>query len=247
MRGLGRVPEDQNRYLYRPYESSGVMLLFRDDRLSDLIGFEYAKWHGQDASRHFIAELEAIADQAGEGERPLVSVMLDGENAWEYYPYNGFFFLQDLYGALQSHASIRTRVPSECLERRRERLDRLVAGSWVYGTFSTWIGSHDKNRAWDLLCAAKRSFDLVSGSGRLSTDELAAAERRLAVCEASDWFWWFGDYNPAHAVATFDLLFRRNLTALYRALKLEPPAELAQPISRGGGEPEAGGAMRRAT
>jgi alpha-amylase/alpha-mannosidase (GH57 family) len=247
LRVLDRPTEDKNRFLYRPYECSSVMLLFRDDRLSDLIGFEYANWHGKDASGHFIAELEAIARQAPQGEVPLVSVMLDGENAWEYYPYNGYFFLQDLYAALESHASIRTRLPSQCLERKREALERIVAGSWVYGTFSTWIGSPDKNRAWDLLCAAKRSFDLVSASGRLSGSALAAAERRLAVCEASDWFWWFGDYNPVHAVASFDRLFRRNLIELYRILDLRPPSELSQPISHGGGEPEVGGAMRRAT
>jgi alpha-amylase/alpha-mannosidase (GH57 family) len=247
LRSLGRDPGDKNRFLYRPYESNGLMLLFRDDRLSDLIGFEYAKWHGKDASGHFVAELETIARDAGEGDVPLVSVMLDGENAWEYYPYNGFFFLQDLYSALEAHASIRTRLPSQCLERKREPLGRIVAGSWVYGSFSTWIGSHDKNRAWDLLCAAKRSFDLVSASGRLNASELTAAEHRLAVCEASDWFWWFGDYNPAHAVASYDRLFRRNLTELYRLLALQPPAELLQPISHGSGDPESGGAMRRAS
>ncbi|MCC7079088.1 MAG: hypothetical protein IT530_00325 [Burkholderiales bacterium] len=247
LRSLGRTLGDDNALLYRPYQSNGLMLLFRDDRLSDLIGFEYAKWHGKDASGHLVAELEKIAAGAAEGEVPLVSVMLDGENAWEYYPYNGFYFLQDLYGALESHASIRTRVPSQCLEYSREPLERIVAGSWVYGSLSTWIGSHDKNRAWDLLCAAKRRFDLVSASGRLAPSKLAAAENRLAVCEASDWFWWFGDYNPAHAVASFEQLFRRNLTELYRLLELHPPAELSQPISRGGGEPEAGGAMRRAS
>ena len=247
LRSLGRLSGEKHRFLYRPYETNGLMLLFRDDRLSDLIGFEYAKWHGKDASSHFVTELETIARDAGEDDVPLVSVMLDGENAWEYYPYNGFYFLQDLYSALESHASIRTRLPSQCLQRRREPLERVVAGSWVYGSFSTWIGAHDKNRAWDLLCAAKRSFDLVSASGRLTPSELSAAEQRLAVCEASDWFWWFGDYNPAHAVASFDRLFRRNLTELYRLLALQPPAELLQPISHGGGEPEAGGAMRRAS
>jgi alpha-amylase/alpha-mannosidase (GH57 family) len=245
---LGRASADKNRFLYQAYEANRLMLLFRDDRLSDLIGFEYSRWHGKDASSHFIAELEAIARQAAGAETPLVSVMLDGENAWEYYPYNGFFFLQDLYAALESHASIRTRLPSECLERKREPLPHIVAGSWVHGSFSTWIGAADKNRAWDLLCAAKRSFDLVSGSSRLSATELAEAERRLAVCEASDWFWWLGDYNPAHAVASFDRLFRQNLTELYLLLKLEPPAELAHPISRGSADPEAaGGTMRRAT
>lgn len=235
-------------YLYRPYDSHGVMLLFRDDRLSDLIGFEYAKWHGKDASVHFVAELEALArDAVARSEVPLVSVMLDGENAWEFFPYNGYFFLQDLYTALESHAFIRTVLPSDCLDRPRTALAQLRAGSWVYGTFSTWIGAHDKNRAWDLLCAAKRSFDLVAASGRLTPEQLQACEHRLAVCEASDWFWWFGDYNPSHAVGSFDRLYRRNLSALYRMLELDPPVELSHPISRGGGEPEAGGAMRRAS
>jgi alpha-amylase/alpha-mannosidase (GH57 family) len=247
LRAQGSAVEDKLRYLYRPYESNGMMLLFRDDRLSDLIGFEYAKWHGKDASEHFVAELQAIARAAPEGEVPLVSVMLDGENAWEFYPYNGYFFLQDLYGALEAHAGIRTRLPAECLDQAKTPLETIVAGSWVYGTFSTWIGSAQKNHAWDLLCAAKRTFDLVSASGRLSAEELEVAARRLRVCEASDWFWWFGDYNPAHAVTAFDRLYRRNLTELYRLLKLRPPAEQSQPISAGGGEPEAGGAMRRAS
>jgi len=87
----------------------------------------------------------------------------------------------------------------------------------------------------------------VVSSNRLSPQTIEACERRLAVCEASDWFWWFGDYNPAHAVSRFDTLFRRNLTQLYRMLELAPPAELAEPDSRGGGEPEVGGAMRRAS
>ena len=75
---------------------------------------------------------------------------------------------------------------------------------------------------------------------------MAAAGSALA-CESSDWFWWFGDYNPAEAVAQFDQLYRRQLTTLYRLLGLEPPAILGQPVSRGGGEMEQGGVMRRAT
>jgi alpha-amylase/alpha-mannosidase (GH57 family) len=247
----GRKPGKKGEFLYRPYEASGLTMLFRDDHLSDLIGFEYAKWHGKDAATHFIAQLEAIATAAPAGEVPLVSVILDGENAWEYYPYNGYYFLQDLYSALEGHASIATVTPARWLAEHpgaaRASLDRIAAGSWVYGNLSTWVGSPDKNRAWDLLCAAKRSFDLVAASGRLTPEDLAIAERRLAVCEASDWFWWFGDYNPEHAVASFDRLYRRNLECLYRSLRLEPPGALAERIGRGRGDPEAGGAMRRAT
>jgi alpha-amylase/alpha-mannosidase (GH57 family) len=117
----------------------------------------------------------------------------------------------------------------------------------VYGSFSTWIGSTDKNHAWDLLAAAKQCFDLVVASGRLDEARKRAAFDQLAACEASDWFWWFGDYNPVEAVASFDRLYRENLARLYALLNLPAPAELARPISRGAGHPEAGGAMRRAS
>ena len=126
-------------------------------------------------------------------------------------------------------------------------LPMLASGSWVYGTFSTWIGDRDKNRAWDLLCAAKRSYDLVMQSGRLVEEEKMKAERQLASCESSDWFWWLGDYNSPHVVASFDQLFRDNLANLYTLLKLPVPASLLEPISHGGAAQESAGAMRRAS
>jgi alpha-amylase/alpha-mannosidase (GH57 family) len=89
---------------------------------------------------------------------------------------------------------------------------------------------------------------MVMASGRLSQAEQDAAEKQLCSCESSDWFWWFGDYNPSHAVVSFDRLYRHNLTELYRLLKLSPPHNLSEPISQGSlGETEAGGAMRRAS
>jgi alpha-amylase/alpha-mannosidase (GH57 family) len=227
-------------------------MFFRDERLSDLIGFEYAKWHGRDAAAHFVAELEQILADSPAGENPVVCVILDGENAWEHYPYNGYYFFEDLYALLDKHPGIRSSTFAELLARRGDAAPRtaelpgLAAGSWVYGTLSTWIGDAAKNRAWDLLCAAKQSYDLVMQSGRLSPAESAAAERQLAICESSDWFWWFGDYNPAQAVASFDQLYRRNLGNLYHCLKLEPPRQLEHAISAGSASAE-GGTMRRAT
>ncbi|MDP1997754.1 MAG: glycoside hydrolase, partial [Gallionella sp.] len=97
-----------------------------------------------------------------------------------------------------------------------------------------------------LLCVAKQSFDMVMSGDRLDASEKKAAEKQLCSCESSDWFWWFGDYNPSSSVASFDRLFRHNLAELYRLLQLPPPSNLSEPISRGGGHPESGGAMRRA-
>jgi len=252
------VPEHA-QYLYRPYQlkngADGLSCFFRDDRLSDLIGFEYSRWHGKDAAKHFVDQIKAIAEHAAGDETPVVSVILDGENAWEYYPYNGFYFLDELYAELEAHAQINTCTYSGYLKSSAastgsampHSLPSIVAGSWVYGNFSTWIGSKDKNHAWDLLCVAKQSFDLVMSSGRLNQAEQDAAEKQLCSCESSDWFWWFGDYNPSHAVASFDRLFRHNLTELYRLLKLPAPLNLSEPISQGSGSPEIGGAMRRAS
>ena len=108
------------------------------------------------------------------------------------------------------------------------------------------MGDPAKNRGWDLLCDAKVAYDRVVATGALTPTERADVSHQLALCESSDWFWWFGDYNPAEAVRDFDLLFRHQLTNLYRLLKLEPPAVLEERISFGLGSPAAGGVMRRA-
>lgn len=253
---------DRASDLYRPYRlpalARDLNVFFRDERLSDLIGFEYQRWIGPDAAANLVSELETIAANT-KGEQPIVSIILDGENAWEAYPYNGWYFLDALYKKLESHPSIRTTTYRGYLAERAAgtaaknaaavgELAGITAGSWVYGTFSTWIGSQDKNQAWDLLVAAKQSFDLVMASGRLSEQERAIATRQLADCEGSDWFWWFGDYNPAHAVSMFDRLYREKLANLYRLLGLPPPAALDVPVSRGTGvDAEAGGVMRRSS
>ncbi len=247
---------DRNRYLYRPYRIAGeaeqIACFFRDDRLSDLIGFEYARWFGRDAAENFIQALERIYHDTPTAEDPIVSVVLDGENAWESYPYNGFYFLDDLYSLIESHVFIRTETYRNYLSDAKnsnniKTLPILAAGSWVYGTFSTWIGDKEKNRAWDMLCAAKHSFDLAMQGTRLTDEEKELANRQLASCESSDWFWWFGDYNPAHSVASFDQLFRKNLMNLYRLLKLPIPSTVYEPISKGSEQAETGGTMQRSS
>jgi hypothetical protein len=193
---------------------------------------------------------KAILAAAGPEKHPVVSIILDGENAWEHFPYNGYYFFDDLYGLLAAHPDIRTTTYAELLARaeppRPVVLPRLTAGSWVYGTLSTWIGDEAKNRGWDLLCEAKQSCDRVLASGRLDR----RAGRRGGIPA--------GDLRklrlvlvvrrlqPAAAVTSFDSLYRRNLERLYHLLHLEPPASLAHPICAGS-ESASGGSMRRVT
>jgi alpha-amylase/alpha-mannosidase (GH57 family) len=234
----------------RPYRmaSQNLTCFFRNDALSDRIGFTYATWHGDDAARNLADELAQLARNYVGDPRHVVLIALDGENAWEHYPFNGYYFLRALYTELAAHPLIELTTLSDCVARglEPEPLPQVVAGSWVHGTLATWIGDPDKNAAWDLLCEAKQAFDRVLAQGSLNRAQRAAAEQQLGLCESSDWFWWFGDYNPPDAVKQFDELYRRQLTVLYRLLRIDPPETLAQPISLGRGAPEHGGVMRRA-
>ncbi len=227
-------------------ESSNTACFFRDDGLSDLIGFEYSKWHADDAVADLLHHLENIADQAKENS--VVSIIMDGENAWEYFPQNGYHFLSALYRRLAEHPTIELTTFSELLaagDLEVKSLSRLVAGSWVYGTFSTWIGSADKNKGWDMLGDVKRAFDKAISDGKLNEQRIAAAEIQLAVCEGSDWFWWFGDYNPGAAVSDFEKQYRMNLANLYLLLDEQAPAYLDLSFTQGSGAPALGGTMRR--
>lgn len=242
-------------YLYRPYHISGIdqklTCFFRDDKLSDQIGFEYARWDGTDAAHHFVAQLNEISTNIVDNDHPIISVMLDGENAWEYYPYNGFYFLDQLYSILENQKTIHTNTFGQYLRNLHKApiktLTTVVAGSWVYGNFATWIGNPDKNKAWDMLCEAKSSYDQIMKTDTLDSAEKVAAELQLCSCESSDWFWWFGDYNPSQSVASFDHLFRHNLKELYRLIRQPIPQNLHEPISLGNTNTEESGAMRRAT
>ena len=128
-------------------DNSPVNCFFRDDGLSDLVGFTYASWHADDAVANLVHHLKNIATaQNHHVSDRVVSIILDGENAWEYYPENGFYFLDALYKKLALDPDIELTTFTACLEQgiQVKRLPRFVAGSWVYGTFSTWIGDEEK-------------------------------------------------------------------------------------------------------
>ena len=233
--------------VYR-FGEAEIDCFFRDDGLSDLIGFNYSDWHANDAVANLIGHMENIARACPDRDDCLITIILDGENAWEYYPENGYYFLDHLYRNLAKNPLLEMTTFEQFQREkpcRPTREKHLVAGSWVYGTFSTWIGDPDKNRGWEILVEAKRTFDEQIAAGKLTAQEVDAAEQQLAICEGSDWFWWFGDYNPSTTVNQFDQLYRMHLANLYQTLHVEAPSYLSEVISRGGGRPDRGGVMRQ--
>jgi alpha-amylase/alpha-mannosidase (GH57 family) len=229
----GEPARDELSSAYR-LDAGRAACFFCDDELSDLIGFTYSKWHGDDAAADFVGRLDRIAAGQEDNSRRAVSVVVDGANAWEYYPFNGFYFLRALYQRLAAHPRLRLTTFSSCLHDgvAVRPLERLVAGSWIQGSLSSWVGSASRNRAWDMLCDAKSLFDQVVVEGGLSESEQLAAEEQLGACEGSDWFWWSADEQADEPGGRFDAIFRRHLLNLYTLLGEAPPPGLAEPTSR---------------
>lgn len=241
------VPETCRHRTYG-VEGSNIAAFFRDDGLSDLIGFNYATWHADDAVGDLINHLHTIRTHCDDPQDRVVSIIMDGENAWEYYPENARYFLDALYARLAADPTLNLTTYSALLEKQlpRTTLPTLTAGSWVYGDFSTWIGDKDKNRGWDLLCQTRNDLDAwLELNPERKNDH--AVLNQLAICEGSDWFWWFGDYNPSGSVKDFDDLYRLNLQNIYKLMDQQPPAALFQSISQGNNSSamETGGVMRR--
>jgi alpha-amylase/alpha-mannosidase (GH57 family) len=235
--------------IHKPYKLPGASpaCFYRDDGLSDLIGFTYTQWSADDAVDDFIKHLLTIKANSEGDVDSVVSVILDGENAWEYYSYNGYYFLETLYSRLAEHPELDLTTFSECLDNgvKAANLPKMMGGSWVYGSYSTWIGDKDKNHGWDLLSEAKQCYDRVIADKKFEPETLHALQRQLAICEGSDWFWWFGDYNSADSVSDFERLFRLHLFNLYQMLGEEVPNTLSEVVSQGGIGVEQGGTMRR--
>jgi alpha-amylase/alpha-mannosidase (GH57 family) len=231
----GPLPPELKFSAYRWGEGeAGPALFFRDHALSDLFGFTYCHWDSHEAVSDFLNRLRTIHSALpDDGRNYVVPIILDGENAWEHYPYNGEDFLSLLYGRLAESENFRTVTFSEFLnlEKFRRPLKSLAAGSWINGNLATWIGHPEKNRAWEELGAARRFLS----SSRLDQNDPGAADRafrEIMTAEGSDWFWWYGDDHQTENAEEFDSMFRGHLKNVYRFLGSVPPAGLDEPIKK---------------
>ncbi len=228
--------------LYRPYRlgADGPVALFRDHALSDRIGFHYQSWDAAPAAADFVERVREagrrFSAETG-GEVATVSVILDGENAWEHYPGGGRPFLRALYGALRDAADIQTVTMAEAASAPATPLASVHPGSWINADFYIWIGHRDDHRAWSQLAEAREVFDRHAGA--VADGGRARAFEELLIAEGSDWFWWYGDDHSSDHDREFDELFRTHLRNAYAALGLPVPDELhATNISTGPGPVE---------
>ncbi|NLE38941.1 MAG: alpha-amylase/alpha-mannosidase [Pirellulaceae bacterium] len=236
--GFLRNPE----MLYRPWrveqQGRSLQIIFRDHAMSDQIGFHYQGHDTEHAVNDFISKVEAVgrATRGNAGHRPtLLSIILDGENCWEYYGNAGVDFLRSLYRRVAEHPRIQSVRVSDYLEKHpaADKLNHLFPGSWIGHNFGIWIGHPECNRAWDLLEETRNHLVRREEEKTKPAEILARAWNELYIAEGSDWFWWFGDTHSSSQDALFDRLYRAHLANVYRLLGDPPPAELARPISQG--------------
>jgi alpha-amylase/alpha-mannosidase (GH57 family) len=216
--------------LYQPYlvehEGSSVAMVFRNHFISDQIGFVYYRWKIQDAMTDFTSHLNNIRISLPEdGRNYLASVILDGENAWEFYPGGGKEFLEAFYGRLAGDQQIKTVRISDHLQENppQRKLSRLFAGSWINNNFKIWIGHEEDNLAWEYLQKARLALD---------GNDNQTAWQELYIAEGSDWCWWYGDDHSSENDAAFDALFRKHLQNVYTLIGRKPPKYLDLPIKQ---------------
>jgi alpha-amylase/alpha-mannosidase (GH57 family) len=233
--------------LCQPYRvadtAPAVAMFFRDTDLSDGIGFRYGQYADANAAvNDFVHAIEKnVLEPLNDDEDRVLTVVLDGENAWGGYPDDGRPFLHALYSRLSSDSRLKTVTFSEYLQGnptrgivphsvgQLARVYNLATGSWIDEPGSspgvdlgTWIGEAEENAAWNLLGLARSAVaraDAHAPAGERALQSLLAAE-------GSDWFWWFGSDQESRNDAEFDELFRAHIRGAYQALDLEAPDAL---------------------
>jgi alpha-amylase/alpha-mannosidase (GH57 family) len=240
--GHGHLSDDAASKLYtvHRYENgeTRMNLVFRDHAISDLIGFVYSGMPPQEAADHLMCNIRESADPVlRTGADAVVPIILDGENAWEYYPQSGREFLRRFYDALQHSPGIEAVTVSEAIERHKNInvLNSLVPGSWINANFNVWIGAPEDNRSWDYLCHARNFYSQASESR--SEEQRKTALEELLIAEGSDWNWWYGPEHHSANDREFDELYRKHLSNVYQILGATPPDYLAQPITEGAVQP----------
>ncbi|MGA8038074.1 MAG: glycoside hydrolase family 57 protein [Candidatus Acidiferrales bacterium] len=229
--------------LYTPWKlqrgGEEMFGFFRDHYISDLVGFVYSRMGAVAAAEDFHRRIRAIGDREPQGRTATVSVILDGENAWEYYPENGRQFLREFYKRISDDPEIQALTVSEAIAANSAapKMEGIFPASWINANFDVWIGHAEDVRSWDLLREAREAYARAvarasNGVGTATKEDLARAYEAVLAAEGSDWNWWYGPEHGSANDAEFDALYRKQLTEICAALGEPSPQVLAHPIKK---------------
>ena len=222
------------RIIYQPYKfksgSRHITMVFRDKNLSDIISFNYNAWDQAEAAEDLIGHCRNVAEHFRyDKTRGLLTVIMDGENAWEYYEDNGRLFFETLYANLDKEELAGSTTISDFLdiESPKKTVSNVFPGSWINHNFEIWIGQDQDNVSWGYLDRVRK--DLVKFTAQANKKEdfdgskLKEAWRELYIAEGSDWNWWYGGRAHAGNDNPFDRLYRTHLKNIYKLMNKPVP------------------------
>lgn len=235
---------------YQAHKINGIencpALFFRSSELSEAISFNYSKLSPEQAVKELIRNLEEIRESlSGDETEYLVTIVLDGENSWEYYPKNGYLFFNELFSVLSESDTLKTISFDEYLKNAADiqQLETLSPGSSVDCNFNSWIGQEQTNRAWDVLAEAREVLKEAKQMDNVDKEPFKgmynAAHKHLMAAEGADWFWWYGKNRFLSHSILFDNLFRAHLQKVYTYLNLPVPDGISEPLESSISEEEA--------
>jgi len=242
-RDAAGVPSNADK-LYSPLRvrvgNKEMVGFFRDHYLSDLVGFVYSRMDAHQAAEDLYQRIRAIGERVYIGRPLTVSLILDGENAWEYFPGNGREFLRQFYRRIDNDPDIFALTASEAASAAGDipRNNGIFPASWISANFDVWIGSMEDVVAWEHLNRARSFYEqqasnTAKGFPQSPTiQQLAASYEAILAAEGSDWCWWYGPEHSSANDAEFDAFYRKLLTEVYVSLGAEAPDALAEPIKR---------------
>lgn len=224
--------------LYQPYALPGggdlPAIVFRDRAMADAIGFEYHRGNVADGAINLVWRITEAQRRCSAGPK-LVSIILDGENPWDYYDQAGLGFLRELFGRLSAEKTIITTRLTDYVTAHppQKALPRLHAGSWIYENFAIWIGEKEDRAAWSLVAETREALlARAAREPKLPPEALARAWEEIYVAEGSDWCWWLGGDHTTELDYTFDQLFRNHLANVYLLTGEAVPEKLWHPLGK---------------
>jgi alpha-amylase/alpha-mannosidase (GH57 family) len=213
----------EKKDIYKVYKyKNNLFIFFRDHFLSDLIGFSYQNMDEEEAAIDLIKKIEKILDENSEG---IITIILDGENPWDYYKERGIKFLKKFYELLEENKKIKTLTFSEAIKITKNYgvIENIFPGSWMGPNFDNWIGKETANKAWEILKKTREKIDDLKEVDKI-------VEEIILNCEGSDWFWWYSIETDKNIKMKFDRYFKNNLRKVYKRLNLPFPVEIEEEI-----------------
>ncbi|MDD3725837.1 MAG: glycoside hydrolase family 57 protein [Candidatus Ratteibacteria bacterium] len=225
---LSKPLTEKERYNIWEYKNS-ISVFFRDHHISDLIGFSYQRMDEKKAAINLFEYINGLSEGR---TNQIVSIILDGENPWDFYTNYGTHFLSTFYEMLTNSKTIKTTTFSEALNSdiTRTKLERISPGSWMGVNFDNWIGKEPANKAWSILRDARKTAKEKIDT--LSEEKKQQLLQYIMLAESSDWFWWYSLPADKEIKIRFDMYFRNSIRKIYETAGFQPPEYLAFPVEQ---------------